>query len=441
MTIICIYHLWLTCDKVNDEKKIMRKKIVADKILYFTDIHFGVRSDSLLRLEICKKVVDQIIDTIKKNDIKYVIFGGDLFHSRVSLNVNTLNVAIDAIKSIAKYAHIYMIIGNHDIHYKNSLDVHSMKLFNDLKNIDVIEEPTELMINDDKKMLLVPWMSDLDDYKEESYDYIVGHFDISAKYLIASYIEEHSKDGQKPNVDSVLNELINNELGITGITTDTSKSDINEILEKKQKTSSKYIGNFINLCKKNGTILAGHIHTHKDFKVKGRRFIFIGSPQQQNFGDRGSENGYYVHDLKSNRYSFIKTTDIPVHKELMLSMIDDTYDFNECAGNYIKLIIDKQIDHNEYSEILNKINCAAPAEIFPPEYHITLSFNNDVSDEDINEHAKKIKQSKTDYIYDYIDSINDTELKPNEIDKDILYGVVMTYYDNVKEETSEGATI
>jgi len=42
--------------------------------------------------------------------------------------------------------------------------------------------------------------------------------------------------------------------------------------------SSKLIGNFVDICCKNGVVFAGHIHKRKEMIVKGRNFIFVGSP-------------------------------------------------------------------------------------------------------------------------------------------------------------------
>ena len=416
-------------------KPIKTHKIKTTKILYFTDIHFGIRSDSLARLEVCRRIIDQIVDRVKRDKIEHVIFGGDLFHSRVSLNVNTLSAAIESIKLIAKEAHVWMIIGNHDIHYKNNTDVHSIELFRDQKNITVIDhEPLMLNVNGEKDMLLVPWMADLSGLKEESVDYMVGHFDISHKYLIASYVEEHSsKDGVSPNKNEVLNEMINNEL-ISDVVTNSSGEDIDEVVALKSKSiAKKYLGNFVNICKKSGTILAGHIHAHKSFRVKGRKFIFIGSPQQQNFGDRDCEkNGFYVHDVIKDRFTFVKTEGLPVHHELKLSEIHevgiDKFDYSICTNNYVKLIIDDQIDHVTYGNVLQAISAAEPAEQSPPEYQVMIAFNSNINEDDLDKNAEKLKQSKPDYIFDYIESIDEDELKPNDIDKTELFEVVMRYY-------------
>ena len=85
-----------------------------------------------------------------------------------------------------------MILGNHDLFNKNSTDVNSINIFRDNKQVIVVDSPLEIEINS-KKALLVPWLSDLSGFNEESYDFLFGHFDISTKFLVSSYAQEHSK--------------------------------------------------------------------------------------------------------------------------------------------------------------------------------------------------------------------------------------------------------
>jgi DNA repair exonuclease SbcCD nuclease subunit len=410
-------------------------KIKSD-ILIFTDIHFGLRSDSIIRLDICKKIVTQIIEELKNNkSIKNVIFLGDIFHSRSSLNVNTINIAINSIKDISKHAHVYLILGNHDIHYKNSADIHSIKMFEGIKNITVIDKPTIVNIND-KEVLMVPWLGDISEYKKEQFDMLMGHFDISSKYLISSYIEEHSYQ-DIPDVNYVINKLINDDIIYDIENQSITNEELNELLNNKNKRSSKYIGNFIDLCKKNGVILSGHIHTRKEFKIKGRNFIFIGSPQEQNFGDIDGSHGFYLYI--NNRFKFVKSEDIPKHIELKISDINnkgiDSFDFSICKNNIVKMIIDEKIDHVKHAEIMNRINDFKPLEEFPPEYQTSICFSNN---EEINldKTHELIKKSKSDYIMSYIDSVNESDLKPNNIDKNKLYNIVMQYY--IKTQNSIG---
>ena len=65
------------------------------KIGLFTDLHLGVQKDALNRLEETSKCIDWIIKEFKKQKVDWIIFDGDFFDSRFSINVQTLNYAID----------------------------------------------------------------------------------------------------------------------------------------------------------------------------------------------------------------------------------------------------------------------------------------------------------------------------------------------------------
>lgn len=42
-------------------------------------------------------------------------------------------------KSLANRCNVYMIIGNHDIFLKNSVDINSIKIFSDINNVTVVD--------------------------------------------------------------------------------------------------------------------------------------------------------------------------------------------------------------------------------------------------------------------------------------------------------------
>jgi hypothetical protein len=76
-----------------------------------------------------------------------------------------------------------------------------------------------------------------------------------------------------------VSDLIDNDSAFNSSTVlgNTTNADVQAALKLKNK-SSDLIRNFVDLVKKNGIIYAGHIHQHKEFVVKGREFIFIGTP-------------------------------------------------------------------------------------------------------------------------------------------------------------------
>lgn len=58
-----------------------------------------------------------------------------------------------------------------------------------------------------------------------------------------------------------------------------TNADFTEAVSSKKK-SSDLVGDFIEVVKRSGTIFSGHIHQHREFVAKRRKFIFIGSPYE-----------------------------------------------------------------------------------------------------------------------------------------------------------------
>ena len=399
------------------------------KTLIFTDIHFGLKGNSVSRLNIAIKAIKCILDEVKKNDIKNIIFGGDLLHERVAINVNTMNVVLKCIEALAKHCKVFLVIGNHDTHYKNSVDVNSLNMFKHTKNIVIVPKAQELLLNN-QKVLLAPWLSDFSTFQEEQFDLAVGHFDIPSKFLLATYIEEHSAQ----HTTNVVSDLLENDSTFKNvIDRSTTNADVKAAIKLKTR-SADLLKNFIDLVKKNGAVFSGHIHHHKEFVAKGRKFIFIGSPYQQTLGDINSKCGYYVLD-ENNNYKFIEITCLPIHVEVRMSkVIDDidNYDFSKVRGNIVHKVYDCDVDRLVDAKISQKIQDFKPYEELIPSYDASIAYGNDIKIE--SESIQLIKKSKLDYIKNYVDNIDKKALKEEGIEADKLFKVLESYYNKVIDE-------
>lgn len=306
-----------------------------------------------------------------------------------------------------------MILGNHDLFNKNSTDVNSINIFRDNSRINVIDKPTEIILNG-KSTLLVPWLSDLSSFKAESYDFLFGHFDISSKFLISNYIQEHSKAKSTSNAVA------------SSIDNDSSLVDA----ESNPKKPEDFLGSFIELAKKKGTVFAGHIHQHKEMVVRGRKFIFIGSPYEQNLGDIGCKCGFYEIDELGN-YEFFEIDGIPKHIQFKSSDIlkvgIDRFDFSIAKGNIVQKVYDTDMSMEDDLKVNQKIASFKPYEELLPDYQVALDFTKeDVEHQD--NLVKMLKKSKLDYIESYIGQLEDTALSNAKIDKNKLFKLMKAYY-------------
>lgn len=390
---------------------------INGKVLVFTDLHLGLKSASKSRLAICINVVKDIIKHIKENDIKTVIFCGDWNHVRVSTENNVLNVSYKLISALAKHARVILIVGNHDAYMKNSVDINSLVVFNNISNVEVVSSVEMTSINGNST-LLVPWLGDLTAQPKESYDMIFGHFDVSHQYLVKSYIEDHS--GKITTSDNIINDLQHNNLLMSS--------------ENIQKNAGDYVGDFIEVVKRNGVIFSGHIHGHREFLAKGRQFIMVGSPYQQNLGEKNNSCGFYVIN-NDNSYEFHEITSVPKHIELQMSQIAkdiEAFDFSIIKGNIVHKIYDIEVNRADDVKISQKINDWHPYEELLPDYDVDLTTNSEIKMQ--NESIELIKKSKLDYIKSYIQNIDVQVLKDQDLDSDKLFAVLEEYYNAVAEE-------
>ena len=140
----------------------------------FTDIHFGNRNNSRQHNQDCADFVDWFIDNSK--DCDTCIFLGDWHHHRAGVNVTTLNYSVDNIKKLSNaFEHVYMIMGNHDLYYREKRELNSLPYANLFHNVVIIED---IIVRDD--VAFIPWLVGDEWKKLEKIKarYMFGHFEL-----------------------------------------------------------------------------------------------------------------------------------------------------------------------------------------------------------------------------------------------------------------------
>ncbi len=172
------------------------------KVACFTDIHFGLKSNSATHLKDCEEFVDWFIETAKKEGCETAIFLGDWSHNRNSLNLMTLDTSIRCLEKLgAAFEKFYWFPGNHDLFYKDKRDVHSSAFGRHIPGVTVVEEVTVI-----DEVALVPWLVG-DEWKkmpELECKYVFGHFELPKFFMNAmvqmpDHGELRAEDFQKPD--------------------------------------------------------------------------------------------------------------------------------------------------------------------------------------------------------------------------------------------------
>lgn len=119
------------------------KNSSVKKVAMFTDIHFGKKNNSIQHNQDCVDFVSWFCNNVRKdNNISHVVFMGDWFENRNSVNVMTMNYAHEALKLLnALNIPVYIIIGNHDLYHRENRKIFSTKVFEEFNNINLISEP------------------------------------------------------------------------------------------------------------------------------------------------------------------------------------------------------------------------------------------------------------------------------------------------------------
>ncbi len=153
------------------------------KVACFTDIHFGLKSNSKTHNEDCMSFVDWFIETAKKEGAETCIFLGDWHHNRSTTDVSTMNYTVNALEKLNDtFEVVHIITGNHDQYYKDKRDLHSLEYGRLFPNINMVnEEFTQGGVT------ILPWLVG-DEWKRMEKiksRYIFGHFELPLFYMNA----------------------------------------------------------------------------------------------------------------------------------------------------------------------------------------------------------------------------------------------------------------
>ena len=153
------------------------------KVACFTDIHFGLKSNSITHLRDCEEFVDWFIAKAKEEGCETAIFLGDWSHNRNSLNLITLDTSIRCLEKLGQaFEQFYWFPGNHDLFYKDKRDVHSSAFGRHIPGVTVVENMTVI-----DNVALVPWLVGDEWKKMQDLEckYVFGHFELPKFFMNA----------------------------------------------------------------------------------------------------------------------------------------------------------------------------------------------------------------------------------------------------------------
>jgi len=153
------------------------------KAAVFTDIHYGLKSNSLQHNTDCINFVDWFIEKAKEEGCETCLFLGDWNHHRASINLQTLQFGLRSLEKLsANFDHIYFIPGNHDLYYRDKRDIHSVEWAKHLPNVTIVNDWFQA-----GDVVIAPWLVG-NDYKKLaklSGKYLFAHLELPHFYMNA----------------------------------------------------------------------------------------------------------------------------------------------------------------------------------------------------------------------------------------------------------------
>lgn len=333
------------------------------KIALITDTHFGVRNDNANFLDYFERFYSkEFFPELKKRGITTIIHLGDIVDRRKYINYVTLRrmkeMFID--KCSSEGIELHVIVGNHDVPYKNTNDVNSMRELFDKGDVKYYSEATDINI-DGHDILIMPWINN-DNYassitamEKSPAQVLFGHLEVAGCLMDRGNVNEH---GMK--------------------IADFSKFDL---------------------------VCSGHFH----HKSTTKNIEYLGCPYELTWADYGDPKGYHIYDTETRGLEFIRNPYSMFNKvfynetdKTMEEVLDN--DFSGYENSYVKVI--KQNCDNPYwfDLFIDKLYKSNPIHIQIVDDHMNLNLEDD---EDIVNEA----EDTITILSKYIDTLSDNTPK------------------------------
>lgn len=153
------------------------------KAAVFTDLHLGLKSNSITHNEDCWAYIQWMVAKAKEEGCETCIFTGDYHNNRASINILTLNYSIRCLEHLAaNFDRVLFIPGNHDLYYREKRDVQSADWARYIPNVEIIND-----WHTEGDVTIAPWLVG-DDHKmipKLKSKYVFGHFELPHFFMNA----------------------------------------------------------------------------------------------------------------------------------------------------------------------------------------------------------------------------------------------------------------
>lgn len=319
--------------------------IYNSKVAVISDIHFGIHGNSEVWHKIILDYGYWLKSELELKNIKDILVLGDIFNDREEIGVKTLSITeqfLEIFNDPVSPFNIILLNGNHDSYLRDSSAINSISIFKGWRNINVIDKITQINAYN-RVFTFVPWGAKIEDIPNNS-DILFGHLEINT----------FKKNNVKLCEDGI---------------------DSSVLFEKSKM------------------VMSGHFHMKDERIYDNSKIVYVGAPYQQNWGDVNATRGYFILNLSDLSYEFTENTISPTYHKFNLSTLFETDQLAKIKkiipNNFIKIIVDKELDYPVFEKIMNSLTLLKPLEI-SSDFNETEILTGTVSDESVTIDTKTL---------------------------------------------------
>ena len=295
------------------------------KICILGDTHFGMRGDSLDFHKYIEKFYENtLFPYLRQHGITTIVQLGDLFDRRKFINFNSLYLCrkyfFDKLRE--NDISFHTLLGNHDVAFKNTLQVNSSQLL--LKEYDniIIYDSFSTISIDGIDIDIIPWLCD--DNQNEIFEQIkstksqicLGHFELDGFEMERGVIHHGGLD---------------------------------------RDVLSKY-----------DVVLSGHFH----HKSSDGTITYVGTPYEMTWSDYNDSRGFHIFDTHTREAEFVQNPyrmfykfnyDDTIHE--LYSEQYRTFDYSIYEGAYVKVVVKNKTNPFLFDIVIDNLYKAGAADI------------------------------------------------------------------------------
>lgn len=337
------------------------------KVILLGDLHMGARSGDLDFAEYFNKFfLHELYPYMKKHGITTVIQAGDYFDNQNVLSYNAWKVCrpvwVDMFLEEGWTMHV--LVGNHDIAYKNTLRVNSPELMlADISSkrgtFNIISSPTTLVF-DGYLFDVVPWIckqntEEIHEFmKKQRGSALIGHFAIEGFPMY--------KGGQT----------------------------------EKKGSAKKLFENY-------PFVFSGHFHT----RSASENITYLGIPYEITWADYNDPKGFHVFDTENQTLEFVQNPHTMFEKFVYSE--DLVIDPEDVRGKIVRLIVTDRGKLEKYDMFVESLKTYPVKNL-----DIVESLSNQEASSEIDLDQIDWQDDTSSYIQRYVDSI-ETDLDKTDV--------------------------